>query len=56
MSVQLTTFTNLCGNSKAENQNLSLSFSLTDRNIAIVVAKRVLQEQSIVSFGLVYPR
>ena len=42
MTIQLMTFTTCCGNNKAENQNLILAFSLTDRNIAIVVVRRVL--------------
>ena len=41
MSVHLTTFKTPCGNNKAENQNVSLAFSLSDRNIAIVLVKRV---------------
>ena len=36
------TFKTPFGNNKAESQNLILAFSLTDRNIAIVVVKRVL--------------
>ena len=39
MTMQLMT---CFGNNKAENQNLILAFSLTDRNIAIVVVRRVL--------------
>ena len=31
MTMQLTTFTTCFGNNKAENQNLILAFSLTDR-------------------------
>ena len=42
VSVQLMTFITCFGNNKAENQNLILAFSVTDGNIAIVVAKRVL--------------
>ena len=37
-----TTFRTPFGNNKDENQNLILAFSLTDRNIAIFVVKRVL--------------
>ena len=40
MTMQLMTFTTCFGNNKAENQNLILAFSLTDRNIAIVVVKK----------------
>ena len=42
MTMQLMTFKTCFGNKKAENQNLILAFSLTDRNIAIVVVRRVL--------------
>ena len=42
MSVHLTTFKTPLGNNKAENQNSILAFSLSDRDIAIVVVKRVL--------------
>ena len=41
MSMHITTFKTLFGNNKAENQNLILAFSMTDRNIAIFVVKRV---------------
>ena len=41
MSMQLMTFATCFGNNKAEKQNLILAFSLTERNMAIVVAKRV---------------
>ena len=53
MSVHLTTFKTPFGNSKAENQNLILAFSVNDGNIAIVAVKRVLQKHSVVIFGLV---
>ena len=56
MSVHLTTFKTPVGNNKAENQNLILAFSLTDRNIAIIVVERVLLIHSGVIFGLVYKR
>ena len=42
MSVHLTTFKTPFGNNKAENENLILAFSLTDRNITIFVVKRIL--------------
>ena len=42
MPVLLTTFKTPFGNNKAEKQNLIRAFSLSDRNIAIVVVKRVL--------------
>ena len=42
MSIQLVTFMTCFENNEAENQNLILSFSLTDGNIVIVVVKRVL--------------
>ena len=42
MTMQLMTFTTCFGNNKAENQNLILAFSFTDRNIAIDIVKRVL--------------
>ena len=42
--MHLTTFKTPFGNNEAENQNLILAFSLTDRNIAIFVVKRVLLE------------
>ena len=41
-SMHLTTFKTPFENNKAENQNLILAFSLTDRNIAILVVKTVL--------------
>ena len=56
MFVHLTTFKTPFGNGKAENQNLILAFSLSDKNIAIFVVKRVLQKHSGVIFGLVYNR
>ena len=39
MSMHLTSFKTPFGNNKAEDQNLILAFSLTDRNIAIFVMK-----------------
>ena len=42
MTMQLMTFTTCYGNNKAENQNLILAFSLSDRNVATVVVRRVL--------------
>ena len=56
MSMHLTTFKPPFGNNKAENQNLMLAFSLTDRNIAIFVVKRDLWKHSGVIFGPVYNR
>ena len=46
MSMHLMTFKSPFGNNKAENQNLILTFSLTDRNIMIVVVKRVNMKSS----------
>ena len=40
--MHLTSFKTPFGNNKAENQNLILAFSLTDRNIAIFVVRRIL--------------
>ena len=42
MSAHLTTFKTPFGSNKAENQNSIPGFSLTDRNIAILVVKGVL--------------
>ena len=59
MSMQQMTFTTSFGNSKAENQNLFLAFSLTDGNIAIACCceKRSIKElSSVVILGLVYNR
>ena len=56
MPMGLTAFKTPFGNNKSENKNLIPAFSLTDRNIAIVVVKRVLLEHSGAIFGLVYNR
>ena len=40
--MHLTTVKTTFANNKAENQNLVLAFSLTNRNIAIFDVKRVL--------------
>ena len=56
LSMYQTTFRTPFANNKAENQNLILAFSLTDRNIAIFVVERVLYKHLGVIFGLVYNR
>ena len=58
MSMHLMTFKTPFGNNKAENQNLFLVFSVTDKKFrdCCKLLKDFIKTISVVIFGLVYAR